>query len=1196
MLLDRNRDLKLVDFGLSTKYPDDNLLDQPCGTVVYAAPEVLQGKEYHGMLADVWSSGIVLYGMLSGYLPFGEQDDDINRINIISGKISYPNYFSDCVKDLLMHMLDLDPMTRYTLQEVRSHPWFNLIDYRLIPGIIIGYNVIPVDEKILDLCVTYNCDREKVRESVINNKYNSDSALYYLLIKKLQKKGFHSVSDFCSHEFISFVLDDNNLIDEKNITERNKNKVPESEIKYNVNINANNNCSAPPDGKLKNKEKNEKKNLETPLKNGDLDFELINKKINFEEEESKGALSYIINSPSFEDTNKEIFNQKSSYSIGNKNMKKLEDFIDIENKKTNKNTSSESKKKIVLQPVNVNDFQIIDNIQNKKEEKNIIINNNGNNNNKINNDFMKINDEEKNENDYKILNVFYHNTDSDIDDINGKNDFKEKNLSINNNQNIFINSNKKENIQDSKFVNISNNSISNNSIEIITNIKNGNKNKNNDDILQTPVISPIQQGNNNGQIKEILIYFDKRREKKEESKVETPKNNKLLTNKKEKTSNKNTLSKQKVYIDKTKTYSNKKRHQNNNNNELNLNRIKDIRKINLFQDEIKEEEKNEQKNMDIIQENENILKNDNSPKIAKNVNMLDDISLVNDSNDLIDKNNIIEKVINIKPNPNSNKEENNLEKKEQEIKVKTNEVIKIPQNKNMSSIDKNKKKQTKNNNSNNKKVVKKKDNNGKNSKIKIDTNKSIEFTKNKNASSSRDKNSYSAKHKLKKMKEKEIVSIKVIINKDLKSKEKNIYRNNLLKNKTEQQNRKIKSIYNMGIKPTNLSKNKYSIIKKKQNNSKQKPSSSNIKNKLMKSVFTTNRKQSIFNNTNNKTHIKSSSIQLFNTVVKSNKYVSKYIKTCNNSKSHIFKMNNLIKSKKKTSNTKYSNNKSIAKNNVLMKSYNNKYMKLFRSTQYKNNHLLFTNKIDKTNLNKKFNEIAHKINKNNKINLNNNNAQNKNNKINENKKIPLWKYIQSDFNKNSNTSSSSVITNKKKKGVLKIPVVSKIIKEIKPKGIINKSINSIVKNNFVKNHKNQKPNQFINSKIINVNKNKSSSNEKEKNINLIFINIKNYINDKNVKRPNRYLESSASNQKYKSTYNYRELSESMKNKCLNKKSRAMRIPWKIIKKSIDEKLKLDELYKAYLLKSKNPFNNNDNKKIKVHNIKPIQDIQKKIMI
>ena len=102
------------------------------------------------------------------------------------------------------------------------------------------------------------------------------------------------------------------------------------------------------------------------------------------------------------------------------------------------------------------------------------------------------------------------------------------------------------------------------------------------------------------------------------------------------------------------------------------------------------------------------------------------------------------------------------------------------------------------------------------------------------------------------------------------------------------------------------------------------------------------------------------------------------------------------------------------------------------------------------------------------------------------------------------------------------------------------------------------------------------STSKEKNINLIFINIKNYINERNIKKHNyRYLESSASNHKYKSTFNYRDLSESVKNKNLNKKTRFMRIPWKIIKKSIDEKLKLDELYKSYLIKSQNPFKNNN---------------------
>ena len=72
---------------------------------------------------------------------------------------------------------------------------------------------------------------------------------------------------------------------------------------------------------------------------------------------------------------------------------------------------------------------------------------------------------------------------------------------------------------------------------------------------------------------------------------------------------------------------------------------------------------------------------------------------------------------------------------------------------------------------------------------------------------------------------------------------------------------------------------------------------------------------------------------------------------------------------------------------------------------------------------KKFNEIAHKINKNNKINLNGNinNFQNKNNKQPENKKIPLWKYIQSDINKTNNSSATSIINNKeiKKKIYLK---------------------------------------------------------------------------------------------------------------------------------------------------------------------------------
>ena len=211
MLLDNNKNLKLVDFGLSTYYSDNELLNQPCGTVVYAAPEVLEGKEYHGMLADVWSSGIVLYGMLSGFLPFCDNDDEINKKNVIKGKINIPNFFPPLVIDLLTHMLDENPILRFTLHDIRNHPWFNLRKYNMIPGIVIGYNQIPVDDYILNVCQSFGFDKNNVKNSVKENKFDEGSALYYLLVKKFSRQGRSSVSDFGSKEFIQFILDDKNL-------------------------------------------------------------------------------------------------------------------------------------------------------------------------------------------------------------------------------------------------------------------------------------------------------------------------------------------------------------------------------------------------------------------------------------------------------------------------------------------------------------------------------------------------------------------------------------------------------------------------------------------------------------------------------------------------------------------------------------------------------------------------------------------------------------------------------------------------------------------------------------------------------------------------------------------------------------------------------------------------------------------------
>lgn len=55
-------------------YNEGELLKTACGSPCYAAPEMIAGKRYEGVLVDIWSSGVILFAMLSGYLPFDDND------------------------------------------------------------------------------------------------------------------------------------------------------------------------------------------------------------------------------------------------------------------------------------------------------------------------------------------------------------------------------------------------------------------------------------------------------------------------------------------------------------------------------------------------------------------------------------------------------------------------------------------------------------------------------------------------------------------------------------------------------------------------------------------------------------------------------------------------------------------------------------------------------------------------------------------------------------------------------------------------------------------------------------------------------------------------------------------------------------------------------------------------------------------
>jgi calcium-dependent protein kinase len=108
------------------KLEKDTKLTDKTGTVLYIAPEVIKGD--YDEKCDIWSCGILLFMMLSGSPPFYGKTRKEVIAKILKGKLSFNQdiwtLVSSDAKDLIIRMLEMNPVKRPSPQEVLSHPWF----------------------------------------------------------------------------------------------------------------------------------------------------------------------------------------------------------------------------------------------------------------------------------------------------------------------------------------------------------------------------------------------------------------------------------------------------------------------------------------------------------------------------------------------------------------------------------------------------------------------------------------------------------------------------------------------------------------------------------------------------------------------------------------------------------------------------------------------------------------------------------------------------------------------------------------------------------------------------------------------------------------------------------------------------------------------------------------------------------------
>ena len=125
ILLDLNNIVKICDFGVGKLTQKGQKLMDQCGTPVYMAPEIIKGDGYEGFPVDVWSSGVALYIMLSGNIPFNRDKTHDLQSAIMNLPYKKIDDISDNANDLLQNILEKNPNKRLTPDEILEHPWMN---------------------------------------------------------------------------------------------------------------------------------------------------------------------------------------------------------------------------------------------------------------------------------------------------------------------------------------------------------------------------------------------------------------------------------------------------------------------------------------------------------------------------------------------------------------------------------------------------------------------------------------------------------------------------------------------------------------------------------------------------------------------------------------------------------------------------------------------------------------------------------------------------------------------------------------------------------------------------------------------------------------------------------------------------------------------------------------------------------------
>lgn len=186
VLLDSKDNIKLADFGFSTTLTAGQLLRTACGSMVYTAPEIFDGKGYVGIASDMWSVGVIFYALLHGNLPFECNNNNWKQMIHLckTGQYYVSEELSEEAVDILCALLEPNPFFRIRMRDLRYHPWV-MTDYDQPPPCYLPYYPplrIPHNEDVIAKLCYFGVDPVTVHSSLNEGGCGQEISMYYELI------------------------------------------------------------------------------------------------------------------------------------------------------------------------------------------------------------------------------------------------------------------------------------------------------------------------------------------------------------------------------------------------------------------------------------------------------------------------------------------------------------------------------------------------------------------------------------------------------------------------------------------------------------------------------------------------------------------------------------------------------------------------------------------------------------------------------------------------------------------------------------------------------------------------------------------------------------------------------------------------------------------------------------------------------